>query len=229
MAFALGISLLTAVVMDCSRRHGTRGDIREPSASQRTRREPFRAPHSTPAVAQMALTVVLLVGADCSAEVFQIADVNLDTDATRGILDAALPYEQGAEGTRRRVAFEELMVARRFGRNSTLAPPANFRSSGGRDGRSSSCRARRAAAHGGLSDPDEGSGNAASANLAWWMAIFRRDEHSRLSGRTFNTGDSQARHTPDQRVAREPSGQTRILSGRSFNTETWMATCDRTL
>jgi hypothetical protein len=61
------------------------------------------------------------------------------------------------------------------------------------------------------------------------MAIFRRDEHSRLSGRTFNTGDSQARHTPDQRVAREPSGQTRILSGRSFNTETWMATCDRTL
>ena len=118
MAFALGISLLTAVVMGLlTAWHGTRGDIRESlSASQRTQTGTGSSAsvRRTLVVAQMALTVVLLVGAGLLGRSFlRLLEVKPGYRTQHAvILDAALPYEQGAEGTRRRVAFYEELMAR---------------------------------------------------------------------------------------------------------------------
>jgi hypothetical protein len=67
MVFALGVSIVTAVIMGLlTAWHGTKGDIRESlSASQRTQTGTgsSAAIRRSLVVSQMALTVVLLVGA----------------------------------------------------------------------------------------------------------------------------------------------------------------------
>jgi putative ABC transport system permease protein len=118
MAFAFGTSLLTAVVMGLlTAWHGTRGDIRESlSASQRTQTGTGSSSsiRRTLVVAQMALTVVLLVGAGLLGRSFlNLLEINPGYRTQHAVvLDAALPYERGEEGTQRRVAFYRELMSR---------------------------------------------------------------------------------------------------------------------
>ena len=117
-AFALGVSVVTAVVMGLlTAWHGTRGDIRESlSASQRTQTGSGSSARIRRAlvVSQMALTVVLLVGAGLLGRSFlRLLEINPGYRTQHAvILDAALPYESGAEGAQRRVAFYRELMSR---------------------------------------------------------------------------------------------------------------------
>ena len=117
MLFALGVSLVTAVIMGLlTAWHGTKGDIRESlSASQRTQTGTGSSAtiRRSLVVSQMALTVVLLVGAGLLGRSFlRLLEVNPGYRTQRAVvLDAALPYERGPEAAQRRVAFyQELMT-----------------------------------------------------------------------------------------------------------------------
>ena len=118
MAFALGVVLLTAVIMGLlTAWHGTRGDIRESlSASQRTQTGTGSSARIRRAlvVSQMALTVVLLIGAGLLGRSFlRLLEVNPGYRTQHAvILDASLPYEGGADGAQRRVAFYRELMSR---------------------------------------------------------------------------------------------------------------------
>jgi putative ABC transport system permease protein len=117
MAFALGLSILTAVALGMlTAWHGTKSDIRETlSSAQRTQAGSGSSSNirRTLVVSQMALTVVLLVGAGLLGRSFaRLLDVDpgYHTQHTV-ILDAAIPDEEGPAGAQRRVAFyRDLMV-----------------------------------------------------------------------------------------------------------------------
>jgi predicted permease len=111
MLFALGLSIVTAVGMGLlTAWHGTRGDLRESlSASTRTQSGGTSSAQIRRAlvISQMALTVVLLVGAGLLGRSFvQLVQINPGYRTEHAVLlDAALPYEAGPEGAQRRVAY----------------------------------------------------------------------------------------------------------------------------
>jgi putative ABC transport system permease protein len=118
LAFAVGVSVLTAIALGLlAVWQGTRGDIRETlSSSQRTQAgsgSSARVRRSL-VVSQMALTVVLLVGAGLLARSFvRLLEVNPGFRTQHVVvLDLALPYESGPDGPQRRVAFYEQLMAR---------------------------------------------------------------------------------------------------------------------
>ena len=118
LMFAVGVSVLTALALGLlAVWQGTRGDIRETlSASQRTQAgsgSSARVRRSL-VVSQMALTVVLLVGAGLLARSFvRLLDVNPGFRTQHVVvLDLDLPYEGGASAHQRRVAFYEQLMAR---------------------------------------------------------------------------------------------------------------------
>ena len=117
LVFALVVSIGTALAIGLlAAWHGTRGDIREAlSASQRTQAGGGSSGRvrSTLVVTQMALTVVLLVGAGLLGRSFvRLSDVKPGFRTQRVVvLDASIPYERGAEGTRRRVTFYQQLMA----------------------------------------------------------------------------------------------------------------------
>jgi putative ABC transport system permease protein len=120
MLFALGLSVVTAVAMGLiTAWHGTRGDLRESlSASTRTQSGGASSAQIRRAlvISQMALTVVLLVGAGLLGRSFvQLLQINPGYRTQHAVLlDAALPYEGGPQGAQRRVAFyNDLMAALR--------------------------------------------------------------------------------------------------------------------
>jgi predicted permease len=118
MAFALGVSIVTAVVMGLlTAWHGTKGDIRESlSASQRTQTGTGSSAtiRRSLVVSQMALTVVLLVGAGLLGRSFvRLLEINPGYRTQHAVvLDAALPYERGQEAAQRRVAFYRELMSR---------------------------------------------------------------------------------------------------------------------
>lgn len=118
LAFAIAVSALTAIVLGLlAVWQGTRGDIRETlSSSQRTQAgSGSRARvRRTLVVSQMALTVVLLVGAGLLARSFlRLLQVDPGFRAQHVVvLDLALPYEAGADAHQRRVSFYERLMAR---------------------------------------------------------------------------------------------------------------------
>jgi putative ABC transport system permease protein len=119
MVFALGLSILTAIALGIlTAWHGTKSDIRETlSSAQRTQAGSGSSSNNirrTLVVSQMALTVVLLVGAGLLGRSFaQLLDINpgYRTQHTV-ILDAAIPNEDGSAGAQRRVAFYQDLMAR---------------------------------------------------------------------------------------------------------------------
>ena len=118
LMFAVGVSVLTALALGLlAVWQGTRGDIRETlSASQRTQAgsgSSARVRRSL-VVSQMALTVVLLVGAGLLARSFvRLLDVNPGFRAQHVVvLDLDLPYESGPAAHQRRVAFYGQLMAR---------------------------------------------------------------------------------------------------------------------
>jgi putative ABC transport system permease protein len=117
MLFALGLSVVTAVVMGLlTAWHGTRGDLRESlSASTRTQSGGASAVQIRRAlvVSQMALTVVLLVGAGLLGRSFaQLLQVNPGYRTQHAVLlDAAIPYEGGDAGAQHRVAFYRDLIS----------------------------------------------------------------------------------------------------------------------
>jgi predicted permease len=97
--------------------NGTRGDIREAlSASQRTQAGGGSSGRirSTLVVTQMALTVVLLVGAGLLGRSFvRLSEVKPGFRTQHVVvLDASIPYERGPEGTQRRLAFYQQLMER---------------------------------------------------------------------------------------------------------------------
>ncbi len=118
MLFALGVSAAAAVALGLlTAWHGTQGDIRQTlSASQRTQAGSGSAAtiRRTLVVSQMALTVVLLVGAGLLGRSFVRLLANNPGYRTDHavILDAALPYESGDDAARQRVAFYAELMAR---------------------------------------------------------------------------------------------------------------------
>ena len=117
MLFALGLSVVTAIAMGLlTAWHGTRGDLRESlSASTRTQSGGTSSAQIRQAlvISQMALTVVLLVGAGLLARSFvQLLQVNPGYRTQHAVLlDAAIPYEDGPEGAQRRVAFYNGLIS----------------------------------------------------------------------------------------------------------------------
>ncbi len=118
LAFAVAVSALTAIALGLlAVWHGTKGDIRETlSASQRTQAGSGSGARvrRTLVVSQMALTVVLLVGAGLLARSFvRLLDVNPGFRTQHVVaLDLALPYEPGPDAGARRVAFYEQLMAK---------------------------------------------------------------------------------------------------------------------
>jgi predicted permease len=134
LAFAVGVSVLTAIALGLlAVWQGTRGDIRETlSASQRTQAgtgSSARVRRSL-VVSQMALTVVLLVGAGLLARSFvRLLEVNPGYRTQHAVvLDLALPYEPGPDGTTRRMAFYQQIMTR------VRAIPGVVNVGGGSDG-----------------------------------------------------------------------------------------------
>jgi predicted permease len=118
LMFAVGVSVLTAIALGLlAAWQGTRGDIRETlSASQRTQAgsgSSARVRQSL-VVSQMALTVVLLVGAGLLARSFlRLLEVNPGFRTQHVVvLDLDLPYESGPAAHQRRVAFYEQLMTR---------------------------------------------------------------------------------------------------------------------
>jgi putative ABC transport system permease protein len=118
LAFSVGTSMLTAIALGLlAVWHGTRGDIRETlSSSQRTQAgsgSGARVRRSL-VVSQMALTVVLLVGAGLLARSFvRLLEVNPGFRTQHVVaLDLALPYDRAPDAGQRRVAFYQQLMAR---------------------------------------------------------------------------------------------------------------------
>jgi putative ABC transport system permease protein len=118
LAFAVGVSALTAIALGLlAVWQGARGDIRETlSSSQRTQAGSGSGAHvrRTLVVSQMALTVVLLVGAGLLGRSF-VHLLEVDPGFRAGhvvVLDLALPYEPVPDAHQRRVAFYEQLMAR---------------------------------------------------------------------------------------------------------------------
>ncbi|MGH7616759.1 MAG: ABC transporter permease [Gemmatimonadaceae bacterium] len=111
LAFALVMSAITALAIGMlAAWHGTRAEIRETlSSSQRTAAGSGSGTtiRRTLVVSQMALTVVLLVGAGVLARSFmRLMEVNPGFRTNHVVIvDPSIPYEDGAEAASRRVAF----------------------------------------------------------------------------------------------------------------------------
>ncbi|HTE48165.1 MAG TPA: ABC transporter permease, partial [Gemmatimonadaceae bacterium] len=118
LAFALLVSIATALTLGLlAVWNGTRGDIRETlSASQRTQAGAGSSGsiRSTLVVTQMALTVVLLVGAGLLARSFVLlSDVKPGFRTEHVVvLDAAIPDDDRVKGAMRRVAFYQDLMTR---------------------------------------------------------------------------------------------------------------------
>ncbi|MDQ6888153.1 MAG: ABC transporter permease [Gemmatimonadota bacterium] len=118
MLFALGTALVAAVALGLvTAWHGTRSDIRDTlSSSQRTQASSGSSGRirRSLVVLQMALTVVLLVGASLLGRSFvRLLELNPGFRTQHlVILDAALPFESGASAGVRRAAFYEELMAR---------------------------------------------------------------------------------------------------------------------
>jgi predicted permease len=118
LAFAIGVSLVTALALGLlTAWHGTRSDIRETlSSSQRTQAGSGSGARirRTLVVSQMALTVVLLVGAGILGRSFlRLLDVDPGYRTQQAVvLDAELPYESGPAGGQQRVAFYDELLSR---------------------------------------------------------------------------------------------------------------------
>jgi putative ABC transport system permease protein len=118
MLFAVGVSVLTAVALGLlAVWQGTRGDIRETlSSSQRTQAgsgSSARVRRSL-VVSQMALTVVLLVGAGLLARSFvRLLEINPGFRTEHVVvLDLSLPSEPDSGAPQRRAAFYETLMTR---------------------------------------------------------------------------------------------------------------------
>jgi putative ABC transport system permease protein len=118
LAFAVGVSFLTAVALGLfAVWQGTRGDIREALASsQRTQAGSGSTARVRQAlvVSQVALTMLLLVGAGLLARSFvRLLEVNPGFRTQHVVvLDLDLPYESGSAAHRRREAFFEQVMER---------------------------------------------------------------------------------------------------------------------
>jgi putative ABC transport system permease protein len=118
LVFALFVSIATAVALGLlAVWNGTRGDIREAlSASQRTQAGAGSSGRirSTLVVTQMALTVILLVGVGLLGRSFVLLNDVKPGFRTNHVvvLDASIPYERGADGTRARLAFYQQLMER---------------------------------------------------------------------------------------------------------------------
>jgi predicted permease len=118
LAFAVGVSLVTALALGLlSAWHGTQSDIRETlSSSQRTQAGSGSGARirRTLVVSQMALTVILLVGAGILGRSFlRLLEIDPGYRTQHAVvLDAELPYESGPEGGQRRVAFYDELLSR---------------------------------------------------------------------------------------------------------------------
>jgi len=117
MLFALVLSVVTAIGMGLlTAWHGTRGDLRESlSASTRTQSGSASSAQIRRAlvISQMALTVVLLVGAGLLGRSFvHLLQINPGYRTEHVVLlDAAIPYEGGPQGPQRRVAYYNDLIA----------------------------------------------------------------------------------------------------------------------
>lgn len=117
MLFALALAVVTAVAMGLvTAWHGTRGDLRESlSASTRTQSGGTSSVQIRRAlvISQMALTVVLLVGAGLLGRSFvQLLQISPGYRTEHAVLlDAAIPYEGGDQGAQRRVAFYRDLIS----------------------------------------------------------------------------------------------------------------------
>ena len=118
LAFALGVSVLTAIALGLlAVWQGTRGDIRETlSSSQRTQAGSGSSSSVRRAlvVSQVALTVVLLVGAGLLARSFvRLLEVNPGFRTQHVVvLELDLPFESGPVAHEHRVAFYQQLMAR---------------------------------------------------------------------------------------------------------------------
>ena len=118
LAFAIGVALLTAVVMGLlTALRGTRLALREMMAqSQRTQTGSGSSHHirNTLVIGQVALTLVLLVGAGLLGRSFiRLLDVDPGF-RTQGaiILDVSMPSDGSPESANRRVRFYDELTAR---------------------------------------------------------------------------------------------------------------------
>jgi putative ABC transport system permease protein len=118
LAFALATSAVVAVGLGLlATLQGTRADIRETlSSGQRTQAGSGTSARvrSGLVVSQMALTVVLLVGAGLLARSFaNLLEINPGYRTTHAlVLDAALPYERGDQAALARANFHARLVER---------------------------------------------------------------------------------------------------------------------
>ncbi len=118
LAFAVGVSVVAALGLGLlTAWQGSRGDIRETlSAAQRTQAGSGSSTRirQTLVVSQMALTVVLLVGAGLLGRSFRrLLDINPGYQTQHAvILDATLPFESDSNAPRRTVAFYDELMAR---------------------------------------------------------------------------------------------------------------------
>jgi predicted permease len=118
LLFAIGVSVLVALTLGLvTAWKGTRSAIRETmSSSQRTQAgsDSSARIRQTLVVSQMALTVVLLVGAGVLGRSFvRLLDVHPGYRTEHAvILDATLPEDSGADAAQRRVAFYNEVMAR---------------------------------------------------------------------------------------------------------------------
>ena len=118
LAFALGLSVVMAVVLGLfSALRGTRGDLKQAMAqAQRTQAgagASYRV-RGALVVAQMALTLVLLVGAGLLARSFlRLAQVDPGYRTDRAlVLDISASVPEGAEGQRDRVRLYDAIITR---------------------------------------------------------------------------------------------------------------------
>lgn len=118
MLFAIGVSLLAALAMGLlTAWQGARRDIRKSMASsQRTQAGSAASARIRKllVVSQMALTVVLLIGAGILSRSFiRLLDVQPGYRTAHAVvLDASLPYESGDDAARRRVDFYHEVMER---------------------------------------------------------------------------------------------------------------------
>jgi putative ABC transport system permease protein len=118
MAFALMVAIIASIALGLfTAWQATGGDIREAlSASQRTQAGSGSAAgvRRTLVVTQMALTVVLLVGAGLLVRSFmRLTELDPGYRTQQAVvLTAQIPYEPGAEGVQRRLAFYHDVMSR---------------------------------------------------------------------------------------------------------------------
>jgi predicted permease len=118
LLFAIGVSVLAALALGLlTAWQGTQSDIRDTlSSSQRTQAGSGSSARirQTLVVSQMALTVMLLVGAGLLGRSFaRLLDIHPGYRTEHAIvLDAPLPYEPGSDAAQRRLAFYNEVMAR---------------------------------------------------------------------------------------------------------------------